>query len=306
MALSDYQIQLPDGSVVGANQPVGFTLISGLRDLATLRGSDADNSGHDGASPGASYATKRAVGVKFLIAGPPGGAEAAYAPLAANWQNIKDPASVCLTAASYLSQLAAGGSLPVSALQVKLPARPDPLLLLGRPSKLSLPIDHDYQFGWWVVDAEWAIPDGLLYDATPNVVSCAALTASSGAPFAWHFPVRFPVSSGGSVTALNGGSYPAKPVYKITGPVTNPRISNPATGQAIQINLALVSGDVLIIDSKSRAVRLNGANRNTAVDVSSSFFDVPPGGALLRYSSSDSAPTGSQLTVYTLDTYSTV
>ena len=306
MALSDYQIQLPDGSVVGANRPVGFTEVTGLRDLATLRGSDADNSQQDGVTPGGSFATKRAVGVKFLIASPGGGAEAAYAPLSANWQNVRDPSSVCLTAASYLSQLAAGGTKPVSALQVKLPGRADPLLVLGRPSRLSLPINHEYQFGWWVVDAEWSVPDGLIYDATPNIATVYGMQVSKGAKFPWVFPVVFPTSAGGVVTALNGGSYPAKPVYRITGPVTVPRISNPATGQAVQINLTLGPGDLLIVDSASRAVRLNGVNRNNALDVSSSFFEVPPGGVGLRYSSADSSPTGSQLSIYTLDTYSTV
>jgi hypothetical protein len=80
---------------------------------------------------------------------------------------------------------------------------------------------------------------------------------------------------------------------------------NASTGQAVQINLSLVAGDVLIVDTASRAVRLNGANRNTALDISSSFFNVQPGGTSIRFSSSDATSAG-VLTVFTLDTYSTI
>jgi len=306
MALSDYQIQLPDGAIVGAGQPVGLLETTGLRDLANLRSADVDAGQADGSVPGLSYATKRAVQFKFLIASPGGGAEAAYAPLSRNWQNIRDPSTVVLTAGSYLSQLAAGGTRPVSGVQVQLPGRAAPVLLLGRPSKLGLPVDRTYQFGWWEIAAEWSVPDGLIYGAVPNIATAYGMQVSKGAPFPWVFPVVFPPSTGGTVTAINAGSYPAKPVYRITGPVTTPRISNPATGQAIQINLTIGPGDLLIVDTASRAVRLNGVNRNNALDVGSSFFDVAPGGAALRYSSSDSNPTGSQLSIYTLDTYSTL
>jgi hypothetical protein len=303
--LQNYQVQLPDGSVLGAGQPVGLLESTGLRDAASLRSADTDNSQQDGSTPGMSYVTRRTVGFKFQIAAPQGGAAAAYAPLAANWQNTRDPSTVAMTAGSYLSQLASGGTLPVSALQVQLPGQPAPYLLLGKPTKLTLPVDFNYQLDWWEIGTEWEVPDGLIYGAVPNTASCTPLTSSGGAGFAWHFPVTFPTSSGGTLTAANNGKYPARPVYRITGPINNPRIMNASTGQAVQINLSLVAGDVLIVDTASRAVRLNGANRNTALDISSSFFNVQPGGTSIRFSSSDATSAG-VLTVFTLDTYSTI
>jgi hypothetical protein len=253
-----------------------------------------------------SYQAERTVGVKWLIAAPSIGLESALLMLTRNWQNIPDPSSVCMTASDYLMQLASGGSRPVSALQFKLPGRSDPLLVLGKPGRLDPPVNSAYQFGWLEIASEWVVPDGKIYDATPNTANTTLPQSLGGAKFPWTFPVNFGPSTGGTLAAVNNGLYPAKPVFKITGPVTNPKINNPLTGQYIRVNLALQSGDVLTIDTGSRVVRLNGVNRNNALDVGSSLFTIPVGGVNLSFSSTDGGTVAGTAAVYTLDTYSVV
>lgn len=304
MALTNYQVQLPDGTVVGAGTSVGLLEAVGLRGAANTRSADTDRGGVDGMAPGMSLLTGRTVAVKWLLVNP-GGVESALQLLNQNWQNTNDPANLVMTARDYLLQLAAGGSRPVSALQFQLPGRSFPLLVLGKPGKLDPPVNSQYQFGWLEVSSEWVVPDGKLYDATVNsVTGVLPSSVGTGAKFPWTFPVNFGPSTGGTLQVANNGLYPAKPVYKITGPVTNPRITNPATGQFIRVNLTLGAGDVVLVDSDSHIVRLNGANRNLALDVGSSFFTIPPGGASLSFSSTDGGSVSGSVTAYTLNTYS--
>lgn len=302
--LVDYQIGLPDGSVVGANTSVGFLEATGLRSAASTRNTDTDRGGLDGSAPGMSYLTGRRVGVKWLIAAPPGGAEAALQKLTRNWQNVSDPSSVIMTAGAYLTQIAEGGTRPVMALLFKLPDRPDQILALGRPAELSAPVDSKYQFGWLEIQSSWDVPDGFLYDVTVNSATTTLPSSSTGgATFQWAFPLNFGPSTGGTLQAVNNGKYPARPVFKFTGPVKNPKVLNSVTGQYVRVNLSLYTGDVLTVDTASRAVRLNGANRNNALDLGSSLFNIPPGGASLRFASTDSGFVSGAATVYTLNTY---
>jgi hypothetical protein len=301
--LQDYQVQLPDGSLLGAGQPVGLLEVVGLRGAASTRSSDTDRAGVDGMVPGMSYVTGRTVAVKWLITNS-GGVEPALHLLSQNWQNTNDPSSVVMTARDYLMQLAGGGTKPISALQFQLPGRPVPLMAFGKPGKLDPPVNSSYQFGWLEVASEWFVPDGKLYDSTVNIVQAALPSSLGGAKFKWTFPVNFGPSTGGSLPVANDGLYPAKPVFRITGPVTNPIITNMETGQFIRVNISLNPGDILVIDADSRVVRLNGANRNTTLDVGSSFFTIPPGGASLSFSSVDVGIVSGVLTAYTLNTYS--
>lgn len=303
MSLANYQIQLPDGTVAGAGTAVGLLEVTGLRGAAATRSEDSDRAGVDGMSPGMSFLTGRTVGVKWLLVNP-GDVESALQILTRNWQNTNDPSAIVMTARDYLMQYAVGGSRPVSALQVQLPGRAAPFLVLGKPGKLEPPVNSAYQFGWLEVSSEWAVPDGKIYDANVNTATIGLPTSLGGAKFPWTFPVNFGPSTGGSLQVANGGRYPAKPVFKVLGPVTNPKITNPATGQFIRVNLSLQSGDVLIIDADSHVVRLNGANRNLALDVGSSFFDIPPGGTYLSFASTDGTSVAGTVTAYTLNTYS--
>jgi hypothetical protein len=305
VTLTPYQVQLPTGTIAGAGTSIGLKSISGLRDLPAIRAQDQERWQGDGAYPSPAYTGERVLQIVWELTLATN-LESSLSSLAAGFQNVTDPSAVCMTSADYLTQLASAGTKPVSALTIQLPNRPNPFMVFGRPTKYNAPIDANYQYGQVNVTSEWTASDGLLYDAGVNTATVTVAYSTGGAPFPWTFPVHFGTSTGGIFTAANAGSYPASPVYKITGPVTNPKILNTATGQYITVKLTLATGDVLIIDTQSRAIRLNGVNRNNVLDTTSAFFKIPAGGTSLQFASSDSGTVAGQLTAYTLNTYSAI
>lgn len=303
--LQDYQVELPDGTIVGAGTSVGLLEITGLRSSGETRDTDFDRGGVDGMSPGISLLTGRTIGIKWLITDP-NALEESLQKLSRNWQNIPNPSSVTMTARDWLVELANIGPRKASALKIQLPGRAVPLMVFGRPLRLSPPINSNYANGWVEVESEWKDMDGKTYDYKFNIDATTLANAGALTTFPWTFPVNFGPSTGGVLQLDNDGLYPAKPVFRVNGPVTNPMITDSATGKFVRVNLTLLSTDVLIIDTDSRVVRLNGVNRNNALDTNSSFFTVPPGGSTASFSSTDFGGNGwGNIFAYTLNTYST-
>jgi hypothetical protein len=308
--LQDWSVQLPDGTIIGpgpdATVPVLLESITGLLQLVSGRGAPTARGQGDGTTPTLNFAGDRVVNIGFGAYNPPGGMRPALLPLARAFTRIKDPSKYVMTSGGYLNQQAVGGSLPVSALQVKIPGV-NQLILLGYPEASGTPIDAAYSYGEAHVATQWVVPDGLLYEsAMVQSATVGLATATSGATFPATFNLAFGASSSNSMQVTNGGLYDAAPLYKITGPVTNPRIVNALTGQFIQINLVLGSGDVLVVDTQSKVVRLNGVNRNTAVAGGSQWFLLPPGSSTLQFASTDGASVAGTLTAYLFNTYSTL
>jgi hypothetical protein len=305
--LQDYQIQLPDGSIVGAGaNGISYTNITGLRALPTLRASDTDQPQADGALPGMSFLGERLVQITWQITAPPGGLEPAVSLLSRNWQNVPDPTKAVLRGGDYLTAVGLGLPVTPSMLQVKLPGRQQPLLLLGRPSKFDLPVDVNYQYQYLSFTSEWAIPDGVLYDAGVQTASCALPSAAAGLTFPASAPFVFGGSNGGTASVNNGGAYPAWPVFVLWGPIKSPKITNLSSGLSMQLNIALAAGDRATIDMQGKVVTLNGANRNNTVDTRSSFFSAAPGTNTFGLSSADAVTVTGQMAAYLLNTYSVI
>lgn len=307
--LLPYQVQLPNNTVLGQQTAVQVQKISGLRDLAPLRVNDAPKGQMDGAYPGYSLLGGRAITIDWLIAKPSGTTEAAIQSLTAGWQNVTDPSTVVLRAGDYLRQFAGvGTTLPVYMLQIMLPGRSNPLVSFGRPSKLSAPVDLNYQYGWVGITTEWSSPEAVVYDGTVVTGTCGLPNPTSGLTFPTTPNFAFGASSGGSFTLNNTGNYRTTPFFTIQGPCQNPQITNPSTGQIIKINASLGASDTISIDTQNGAVTLNGtANRNTWVEPTSTlFFTLPPGATTLQFSSTDSGQVAGKLNGYLMPAYSTV
>lgn len=310
-SLDPYQVQLPNGTVVGAQTNVTLQAITGLRDIPSLRTGDVSKALMDGAYPGFNFMAPRVVSFDWLVAlaAGQGTTEAAIQTLSAGWQNIPDPSTVVLRAGDYLRQFAGiGTALPVSVIQVQLPNRTYPLASFGRPTRYGMPIKHDgYQYGYVTIKTEWTSPEGVIYDLNVVTASCGLPNASTGLTFPATANFTFGASSGGSFTLDNTGNYQTWPYLVIAGPCSYPTIVNPSTGQWIKLNTALGSGDQIAIDTQSGAVTLNGtANRNNIVDPSSVMFSLPPGNSTLQFASTDSAQVAGTLTAYLLPAYSGV
>lgn len=306
--LSPFQVYISSSdALVGAGTSVNLLSISGLRDLSSIRSGDDSRPQADGSYAGMNYLGERVVTIKWELT-LAAGAETALQTLAAGFQNVADPAAVCMTAGDYLRQQAGIGiTKTVSSLQVQLPGRTYPLLVFGRPTKHAVPIDLDYQWGRVQPVSEWTSPDGVIYDANVLSASTGLPSPTSGMSWPASFPWTFGSSSGGSLSLNNTGNYPAKPLFVIRGPVSYPKITNTNTGQYMYLNIVLGASDALVVDHQAGIVTLNGtANRNNVVAVGSSFFGMAPGNTSIGFSSADSSAVAGTLNCYMLPTYSTI
>lgn len=109
-----------------------------------------------------------------------------------------------------------------------------------------------------------------------------------------------------TIDANNVGLTPSYPsAITVYGPVTNPTITNSATGEFITVNVTLSSGsDVLLIQysKDSFSITKNGVNVANLLTASSTLFKIHPGDNNITLNGSLS--TGSYCTVQYYDSWS--
>lgn len=100
------------------------------------------------------------------------------------------------------------------------------------------------------------------------------------------YPFKYPIVYGATVYTVtadcnNIGTLPSYPATTVvTGPINNPRITNQATGEFIEVDVNLGSGtDTLNItyDKDTLDVNLNGVNVVQKVTTDSTYFKIHPG-----------------------------
>lgn len=133
-----------------------------------------------------------------------------------------------------------------------------------------------YTFRWQM---QLTAPDPRKYG--PALEQTTTMGASTGGlAFPMAFPLAFGAAAGGSVAIGNDGTVKSWPVVRIAGPVVNPRILNPTTGDEFRIALTLAAGEYLDIDTAARTVLLQGtASRRALVSTTGEWLPVAPGGA---------------------------
>ena len=137
---------------------------------------------------------------------------------------------------------------------------------------------------------EFLASDPIRYAFDESSVTVPEADISGGLLVPADVPALVGVSGdSGLRVANNVGDYETWPTLEITAPAgaTNPRIENVTTGDILRLDIALAAGDVLTITTnpRRRSVLLNGStDRYNAVDPTSSFFALQPGGNTLRYS----------------------
>lgn len=155
------------------------------------------------------------------------------------------------------------------------------------------------------------VKDPTIYGGTLKTASTLAGTPGSTTGSA-AFPFAFPIAFGAtyytvSATATNNGTVPTYPQsIDVYGPVTNPKITNGATGEYIQVNCTLnSSSDHLQIQYAKDYLNaiVNGVNNINNVTTGSTYFKIKPGGNGISLTGS-SISSGSYATVTYYDGYS--
>lgn len=146
-------------------------------------------------------------------------------------------------------------------------------------------------------------PDPLIRGET--VASSGYISRPSGGGFI--LPVVLPIVSdaavGGVAVMLNNGNEDAYPIITLTGPLTNPYISNSdAFGKFMQLNYTIAAGDEVVIDMAEKTITLNpdadgtgGSNILSTKTDDSEWWACVPNSNTIRLSTASSGDSGTML-----------
>lgn len=137
--------------------------------------------------------------------------------------------------------------------------------------------------------------DPYFYD-----VLATTLTFSSAVPSNF-FPIMPLKLSGASIgsgfSIFNGGDVESYPVFTISGPGTNPTLTNTTTGKSIAATITLTAGQSLIIDTQAKTVkREDGSNQFSVLSFGSALWTLATGQNAITLSMSGTGA-GSQIQV---------
>jgi len=136
--------------------------------------------------------------------------------------------------------------------------------------------------------------DPTIYSGTLNTASTGQSNPTTGAG-ASTYSFVYPVLYGSTLYTVsadcnNIGTLPVYPVtVVVNGPVTNPVVTNSATGEFIGVNVTLSStSDLLNItySKTSRDINLNGVNVENKLLTGSTLFKIYPGTNTIQLSGS--------------------
>lgn len=182
------------------------------------------------------------------------------------------------------------------------------LVSMCRVRKRSMPLDITLSLGnLGNVVLQLNATDPRLY-TTPTLnpsVSPPGTTAG------FSFPLSFPLSFGGggvagSLSINNTGNIETRPILVVTGPCTNPSITNATAAGSpnLTFNLPMASGDQLFIDTDFHtatyftAGSTIGSTRLASLAQGSQWWSLAPGVNTIQFLTGDSVATGTLTVQY--------
>ncbi|PKV95927.1 tail protein [Amycolatopsis echigonensis] len=152
-------------------------------------------------------------------------------------------------------------------------------------------LGFDWQLSLFAADPRFL--DSAVQTAGATVVSTSTdgLDWATGGGLDWSTGGGLNWGTSGSTGLLsmtNSGTAPTWPVFRISGPMTNPTLTDPTTGNVIAYTGFVDVGQTLVIDCSpfTRTVNLNGIDRSGALS-SAAWIQIPAGGTtVLQFSGS--------------------
>jgi hypothetical protein len=125
--------------------------------------------------------------------------------------------------------------------------------------------------------------DPRRYSTVLQSQSTALPSTSGGLSVPLSTPLSISTTTvSGSITLVNEGTIGTRPIFTVTGPVTNPTITvqyPDGTVRALLYSSSLEAGDELVIDTDLHSVVLNGAV-SRRLYLSGQWPEIPPGTAV--------------------------
>jgi hypothetical protein len=167
-------------------------------------------------------------------------------------------------------------------LQVRLTGTPAEYSLLGRARGVEWNLSRRFTF--FIADARctFLALDPLKYGPSLDV-SIPLPTGTPGVLAPVVAPVVSAGSSGGEASLTNAGTAAVDWTATITGPMTTPRLEHVALARRVSFDLALLSGETLVLDSRTGSALLNGTTpRTSALQAGSRWWQLPVGVSTVR------------------------
>jgi hypothetical protein len=239
--------------------------IEGLADTPDLRTSDRTRLRRHGMLPGDDFLAGRSVVVDLEVFG---SNDSDFNVQLATLKQALSPGSAEAPLTFKVPGVAGGGIRRLNA----------------RPRKLNLPVEQKFFYRQPIASVEFFATDPRLYDDVQQ--SQAVGLAAGVAGHTWNQTWNMNwggASTSSSIFAVNSGTFPTPPTFRIDGPVTNPSIENVATGQKLALTIVLGVGEFLDIDADARTVLLGGTASRFSNLTQADWFDLVPGTTELRF-----------------------
>jgi hypothetical protein len=166
-------------------------------------------------------------------------------------------------------------------------------LIYARARRRNLPVDLRYLYQFPTLTVQFDASDPLIYASGLRTGGTTAPQPSVGRTYSrvhtWTYGAA---GSGGSVFLANNGTAPtSRWEAVIVGPCVNPTLIGP--GGTLAFTEPIAAGAQLVLDGRNRIALLNGTATRAPL-AGSVWWEIPPGGGEVRFSTSD-APNGALL-----------
>lgn len=159
------------------------------------------------------------------------------------------------------------------------------VITFGYVRQLTMNIGETVNYNTVKCYIQFECPDPRVYGETEQTASVSPGSATGGWTFPWTFPWTFGSVTSAIATVTNNGFMDTFLTAQFNGPSVSPRIENLNTGEYMQIDLTIDSGDYLLVSFQNRTALLNGtADRYNQRRAGSTWFPIRPGVSPLQYS----------------------
>jgi len=171
----------------------------------------------------------------------------------------------------------------------------DRLMMVRQEGEPDVQIISEYEA---VFSIGLVAPDGMKYSALEKSASTNLPSSIGGltVPLTVPFSVESITVSGRAIVE-NLGTSPIFPRVLVYGPVTDARLTNVETGEALFINLDLAPGEYIDLDFDAHTAYLNG-NASRRGFISGDWFAIPPGITSVAFNSPTYSDTASAQVIW--------
>lgn len=241
----------------GLGSPYQIDSIDGLEGLPLIRNQDDNRGYQDGMVTGADFLSGRTVTVTMHVMASSGSS-------AANNFNLLQQALIPTFT----------GTLPLYFLLSNAGAEQ---YINARVRALRAPVTPEYTYGMISIQLEFFCPEGIYYNSALLSASLS-ISPAPGRTYNRVYPLIYGAgSAGGSTTVTNNGWATAYPIITVTGPMTNLIVGNVTSNKYLNFTGTINSTDVLVIDTYSKLITLNGLTARNLLLGTSKWFNAPAG-----------------------------